>query len=167
MGSPFHRTLNTSQMMLNLIDQIINPYVVKKQAELSLPETQKAIVGKLKSLNLPVPANMTHFFQPLDLTVNASVKKFVRNRFSKYYSNTVKQQLDDRKQLDDVAVDFHPTTVKPLHTQWLLDIYNHSTTSKDMEIIVKGWNKSGIAGLFDESIALPAEDPFLECYSEQ
>ena len=168
---------------IKLIDQVIYPYTVKKRAELHLPETQKALLvwdvfkgqmtagvkDKLKSLNfelVAVPANMTHFFQPLDLTVNGSAKKFVRHQFTKYYSNSVKLQLhvDSGKQLDDIDVDFRLTTIKPLHAQWLVDMYNHFTTSKGIEIIVKGWKKSGIARLFDGSTVLPPEDPFLECY---
>ena len=166
---------------IKLIDQVIYPYTVKKQAELHLPETQKALLvwdvfkgqmtagvkDKLKSLNfelVAVPANMTHFFQPLDLMVNGPAKKFVRHQFTEYYSNSVKQQLDSGKQLDDIDVDFRLTTIKPLHAQWLVDMYNHFTTSKGIEIIVKGWKKSGIAGLFDGSTVLPPEDPFLECY---
>ena len=59
-----------------------------------LPEDQKALMvwdifwgqmtervkDKLASANVmlvPVPANMTHFFQPLDLTVNGSARKFL------------------------------------------------------------------------------------------
>ena len=55
------------------------------------------VKDRLTSLNLelvPVPANMTHFFQPLDLTVNGYAKKFVRNQFTEYYSGAVKEQLD-------------------------------------------------------------------------
>ena len=67
------------------------------------------VKDRLTSLNLeliPVPANMTHFFQPLDLTVNGSAKKFVRSQFTEYYSGDVKEQLDSGKQLDDIDVDF-------------------------------------------------------------
>lgn len=76
---------------IKLIDTIIVPYIVKQRSELNLPTTQKALViwnvfkgqvtrtvlDKLKSLDcefVAVPANMTHFFQPLDLTVNRSAK---------------------------------------------------------------------------------------------
>lgn len=62
---------------------------------MKLPEAQKALViwdvfkgqmtdtimEKLYSLNcefVPVPANMTHFFQPLDLTVNEAAKNYMR-----------------------------------------------------------------------------------------
>ena len=72
---------------------------MRKRAELHLPENHKALVvwdvfkghmtrkvkDRLELLNLelvPVPANMTHFFQSLNLTVNGSAKKFMRIRFT-------------------------------------------------------------------------------------
>ena len=74
---------SNEQETLKLIDGVINPYLVRKRAELKLAETQKAVVvwdvfkgqmteavkQKLSSHNIElvtVPANMTHFFQPLD-----------------------------------------------------------------------------------------------------
>ena len=80
---------------LKLIDEVINPYVVRKRAELQSPSTQQAlliwdvfkgqmtatVLEKLESLHIQlvaVPANMTHVFQPLDLTVNGSAKKYMR-----------------------------------------------------------------------------------------
>ena len=70
---------------LKLIDEIISPYVTKKREELKLATDPKALLvwdvfrgqmtDKVKEqpteLNIEcvyVPANMTHFFQPLDLT---------------------------------------------------------------------------------------------------
>ena len=38
------------------------------------------VLEKLQSINcefVPVPANMTNFFQPLDLSVNGSAKQFI------------------------------------------------------------------------------------------
>ena len=78
-----------------MIDEVIQPYVVNKRKELKLPPTQKplmiwdvfkgqmtdAVKSKLTSLSIElvaVPANMTHFFQPLDLTVNGAAKKLAR-----------------------------------------------------------------------------------------
>ena len=107
--------------------------LINKRADLHLPETQKALIvwdvfkgqmtqrvkDKLTSLNLelvPVPGNMTHFFQPLDLTVDLQ-KKIVRNQFTEYYSGAVKEQLDYGKQLDDIDVDFRLSTVKLLHAE--------------------------------------------------
>ena len=87
------------------------------------------VQDKLKSLNLElvaVPTNMTHFFQPLDLTVNASAKKFI--------SNAVNQQLDDGKQLDDIDVDFR------------LTIYNQApprTISSQLQRVWRSFSKVG------------------------
>ena len=78
---------------LKLISEIINPYVIETRKSLKLPATQKALViwdvfkgqmtdkvkEELRRLSIelvPVPANMTHFFQPLDLTVNRAAKNF-------------------------------------------------------------------------------------------
>ena len=168
---------------LNLIEKIINPYVVRKRANLNLPADQKALIvwdvfkgqmtqpvlDKLESLNLelvPVPANMTHFFQPLDLTVNGSAKKFLRARFTEYYADSVREQIDNGKQLEDIDVDFRLSVIKPLHAKWLIALYNYLTTNKGMEIIAKGWKKAGIIGLLDGTTVLPPEDPFSSCYSQ-
>ena len=76
---------------VKLIDEIISPYVTKKREELKLATDQKALLvwdvfrgqmtDKVKEwlaeLNIEcvyVRANMTHFFQPLDLTVNGCAK---------------------------------------------------------------------------------------------
>jgi len=73
---------------------------------------------------VPVPGNMTHCFQPLDLIVNGSAKKFIRRKFVAYYSSEVKSQLDSGKKLDGVEVDFRLSKIKPLHAQWLINMYN-------------------------------------------
>ena len=166
---------------LKLVREIINPYIVKKRIELKLPEEQKTLViwdvfkgqmtpaikRELQSLNIelvPVPANMTHFFQPLDLTVNGSAKKFIRRKFITYYSSEVKNQLDSGKNLDDIEVDFRLSKIKPLHAQWLIDMYNYFTTEKGNQIIIKGWKKAGIVDLFSEELTLSPEDPYDKIY---
>ncbi len=168
---------SNEQETMKLIEDIINPYIIKKRAELNLPETQKALViwdvfkgqvtekvmEKLNSLNcefVPVPANMTHFFQPLDLTVNGAVKNYMRKQFVTYYSDAVKKQLDSGKSIEDIEVDFRLSTIKPLRAQWLVNMYNFCTADKGARIINRGWKKAGISGLLDGSVKLPCEDPF-------
>ena len=68
------------------------------------------VIDKLKDLNIEcvfVPANMTHFFQALDLTVNRCAKQHMRNEFVEYYSESVKEQLDSGKALEEVETDLH------------------------------------------------------------
>lgn len=78
----------------------------------------------------------------------------LRNQFTEYYSGAVKEQLDSGKQLVGIDVNFRLSTVKPLHGEWLISMYNYFTTRKGIEIIVKGWKKSGIVGLFDRTCHL-------------
>ena len=77
---------------LKLIHKIIHPYLIKKRGEMNLAEDQMALVvwdvlgqmtekvkDRLAAIDVvlvPVPVNMTHIFQPLDLTVNGSAKSF-------------------------------------------------------------------------------------------
>jgi len=44
-----------------------------------------------------VLANMTQFFQSLDLTVNGAAKKLAWKEFTQYYSTAVQQQLQNGK----------------------------------------------------------------------
>ena len=65
------------------------------------------------------------------------------------YTAAVKEQIDSGKQLDEIEVDFHLLTMKPLHGRWLIALYNYMTTSKGRDIIKKGWKKAGVAGLLN------------------
>ena len=70
-------------------------------------ETQ-AVKDKLAKLDIevvPVPANMTHFFQAQDLTINGAVKKFMRNEFTSYYSEQVGTSDDE------ISMDLKLTTI--------------------------------------------------------
>ena len=53
--------------------------------------------------------------------------------------------------MDDIEVDLRLTVVKPLHAQWLVDMYNYFNTAPGKEVIIKGWKKAEI----------------LECWMEQ
>ena len=141
----------------NLIEKIIQPYVALKRKELNLPPTQKAlliwdvfkgqktekVLSKLASKNIEVisvPANMTHFFQPLDLTVNRLAKKFMKDQFTSWYSANVQSQLDSEVPLDDVDVDLRLSVITPIHATWLVSLYNHLSSSEGKLSTAKGWN---------------------------
>ena len=44
-----------------------------------------------------VPANCTDRLQPMDLSVNKSVKAFLRSQFSTWYSNEVFKQIEEAR----------------------------------------------------------------------
>lgn len=94
-----------------MIAKVIVPYIERKGKELKLAPPQKALLicdvfrgqkaakvsKKLASLNIAivsVPANMIHLFQPLDLTINGEVKRYMKDKFSTWYSDEVKQQIE-------------------------------------------------------------------------
>uniref|UniRef100_A0A1X7VL66 DDE-1 domain-containing protein n=1 Tax=Amphimedon queenslandica TaxID=400682 RepID=A0A1X7VL66_AMPQE len=111
-----------------------------------------------------VPANMTPFFQPLDLTINGAAKKFTRNEFVTYYSSTVQKELSSGKCIEDIEVDLKLSTIKPLHAQWLINLYNFFTTTEGHAITLKGWKKAGISTLLDGTTTLGPDDPFKAIY---
>ena len=63
-----------------------------------------------------------------------------------------------------IEVDFRLSKIKPLHAQWLIDMYNYFTTEKGNQIIIKGWKKAGIVDLFSEELTLSPEDPYDKIY---
>ena len=67
---------------------------------------------------------MTHFFQPLDLTVNRVAKNFTKKEFTSYYSGVIQQGLQEGKDLENIEVDLRLSVIKPLHAQWLVNMYN-------------------------------------------
>ena len=62
-----------------------------------------------------VPPNMTHSFQPLDLTVNMVVKDFTKNKFSEWFSRQISIGTDTEQELEDIEIDYRLSVLKPLH----------------------------------------------------
>lgn len=77
-----------------------------------------------------VPANMTKFYQLLDLTINGCAKQFLKPKY--------KLQL---------------TKHKPTHAGWLVEFYNHMNTAKGKEIINNGWKTAGISDVLELSLS--------------
>ena len=108
-----------------------------------------------------VPANMTKFYQPLDLTVNGYAKRFLKRKFNEWYPGQVKAQLDNGVSLDDIHVGLQLTKLRPVHAGWIVEFYNHMTTSKGKEIINIGWKAAGISDALElGSNKMPSIDPF-------
>ena len=166
---------------IDLIDSAINPYLVKTRKELGLPQSQKALLIwdvfrdqktqkvclKLSSLNIEVisvPANMTHFFQPLDLMVNGQAKKFSKNKFTMWYSAEVQKQLDCGINFEDVDVDLKLSVLKPIHATWLVE-YNFFSSTEGKVYVLKGWEKAGIKDVFNGKEVPPPVDPYQDIYA--
>ena len=95
----------------------------------------------LDSLNIKVvkvPANMTHFLQPLDLTVNGSAENFMRKKFVTWYAEKIKKQMDAGVPAEGIDVNLEPTSLKALHANWLIGLYNVLTAADGRETVLNG-----------------------------
>ena len=81
------------------------------------------------------PANMTHIFELLHLTVNGAFKTFM----SKKFSETDLKLFRKRMWGMDAKVDVNLTIMKPLHAKWLSEFYNYINSSDGQEITRNVW----------------------------
>ena len=75
----------------------------------SLLDTNKIYVVK-------VPPNCTDRLQPMDMSVNKSVKEFLRTKFCVWYSEQVEQKL---AKCDTSLVDTRMSVMKRIGASWL------------------------------------------------
>ena len=130
----------------------MRPYVIKKQI-LKCSVDQKALVimdvftGQMTTAVLDVfkdanicivyvQANMTMFYQPLDLTVSGCCKRFLKSKFKEWYSGQVKAQLDNDVEIEYVQIGLQLTKLKPAHGSWIAEFYNHMSTPKGKELLI-------------------------------
>ena len=75
----------------------------------------------------------------------------------------VMQRLDEGDKLESTEIKLKLSTMKPLHTNWLIRAYKHVTTVTGREIYWKGWVKSGIIkDIENRSIDISTLDAFFE-----
>ena len=77
-----------------------------------------------------VPHDLTNKSQPLDLTINQKGKKFVSNRFNKWYAERVSRQLTNGKLPGDVKVSLKLSNLKPLHAKWVVEMNEYLKQQK-------------------------------------
>ena len=117
---------------LKILQEIIVPYLEKQRnignlafdhpALLMLAvfkgQLTEHVLNELKHnfiFTCQVPANMTHIFQPFDLTVNGAAKDFLKAKFTEWFAKKIGEGLQEGKELEDIEVKFGLTTLKPLH----------------------------------------------------
>ena len=60
---------------------------------------------KANILIINVPANMTKYYQPLDLNVNEYAKRFLKRKFIEWCWSQVRAYLDNGVSIDDIEVE--------------------------------------------------------------
>ena len=77
-----------------------------------------------------VPANMTGLLQPLDLTNNGYAKKYCKSKFNHWCISEITKQMDDGKSVEEIDDKLQLNRLKPLHAEWLAELYNQMTTKE-------------------------------------
>ena len=95
------------------------------------------------------------------MTVNGSAKSYLKRQFTEWFSSKISDELDSGKELEHIEITLHLSVLKPLHAQWLVDLYNYLTLQKGQEIIENGWKSAGITEAISVGTrGLPSLDPF-------
>ena len=87
-----------------------------------------------------IPANCTDRLQPLDLTVNKSVKDFLQKEFRKWYADQVCSQLDENR---IELIDLRLTSIKSLGAKWMNNAFDYIKSKP--KIIKNGFSNAGIS----------------------
>ena len=138
--------------MKEYIDKIILPYVKQKRIDLKLSvdypalvifdnfkgQCTKELLSTLDDNNINViliPANCTDRLQPLDISVNKSVKEFLRAKFQEWYSKQICSQLKGEKEKSPINLCLN--VLKPEGAKWMVSTYDYLSSKPD--IITNGF----------------------------
>ena len=100
---------------------------------------------------------------PLDVQggPNGYVKQFMKKKFMLWNSDQVKRALDECKDIKDVEISLNLSIVKPLHAKWLIEMYNHMSSSEGKDVCLKGWKVADILDDAEKGLKdIPNLDPF-------
>ena len=106
-------------------------------------EEMKQLYAKNNCELVIVPHNLTNKFQPLDISINQSAKKFISNKVNAWYADRDSKQLSNGVAPGNFKVSLKLSNLKPLHVWWIVEIYNHLKHQNDS--IIKGFDAAGIS----------------------
>ena len=130
-------------------------------------EEMKRLCAKNNCELVIVPHNRTNKFQPLNISINQSAKKFISNKFNTWYADRVSKQLPNGAAPGDVKVSLKLTDLKPLHARWIDETYNHLKRQNDS--IIKGFDAAWISEAITcaNDVFTRVENPFDEQKQQQ
>ena len=91
-----------------------------------------------------IPANCTHKLQPMDLSVNKSIKDHLKRQFIEWYSSRV---YHDKADAEPTPVDLRLSIMKPLNARWIVNAYGH--LKENMNIVINGFKEAGITQILE------------------
>ena len=108
---------------VKVIKEILLPYLNRQCQDLDKPnqaailimdvfcgQMTEEVVSLLSTNNIwlvKVPNNMTHLFQPLDLTVNGHCKSYMNGKFVEWYRKQVEDALAHEKKIEYIEIKFY------------------------------------------------------------
>jgi len=132
---------------LQYIDAILLPYVKQKRQDFKLPnqpslvifdrfkaQCTSTILEVLEENNIfisLVPAHCTDRLQPLDISVNRSVKQYLRNQFHEWYASEIQTHLQKFGKVQNV--DLRMNIVKPLSATWMIKLFDYLLKLLEMD----------------------------------
>ena len=89
----------------------------------------------------------------------------MRKKFVTWYAEEIKKQMDEVVPAESIDVNLKLTSLKALHANWLIELYNVLTTAElynvlTRETVLNGWKKSGVTAVLKKKEILPPKDPF-------
>ena len=120
-------------------------------------EEVKQLVHKNNGKMVPVPNNMAHIYQPLDLSVNRCCKAFLRKESQNWFAGQVQQQIQNGCEAEEVKVDLTISILKSIQAKKLTSFYDRMQNRPD--IAVKGFKRAGTTNFL--ATERQNEDPFL------
>ena len=143
---------SNTEKSIEFFNEIIFPYLTKVKSQNGFPDEQFSLVimdtfngqdnKAIKTLCLEhycgSPHNLTHKFQPLDLTVNKSVKSSIQNMYNKWFSDQVAIQPLKGIAPADMNVSLKISHIKPMHARWIKVLYDY--LRGEPEMIINGFD---------------------------
>ena len=105
-----------------------------------------------------VPPNLTHVFQPLNLTINGNAKEFLKNKYSDWYASQITNKMEKGEDVYEIEVKKTLTVMKPMHERWIIGLYDYIMNRPGL--IMKGFNQAGITKAIESE--LDPLDPFAD-----
>ena len=93
------------------------------------------------------PQNLTHKFQPLDINVSGVVKGFLKDQFQTWYTDEIQKQMDNGKDVYEIAVDTRLSRMKTIHARQVIGLYDKLRNSEKM--IENGFKAAAITEALD------------------
>ena len=164
---------------IKYLKEIIIPYVEQKRKESDLTDQATLLIWDVfrgqktepvlevlrenNTITKYIPNNMTNYYQLLDCTANKWAKEFMKNKFSTWYTKEVPSELEKGTSIEDIDIKFLLIMMKPLHANWIIQLYNELPPKKGKKVIHGDWVKSGIFdAIMLESKNLPSLDTIEE-----